>query len=266
MKSIGAGENTFQSEATEDEETPNHTGGIFASTRWSMVLEAGSSRCSSPGSQRALGELCRIYWRPLYLFLRRHGHSQPDAQDTTQAFFVHLLRSRAYTRADPDKGRFRSFLLGALKHFVADARDYASAAKRGGGVKFERWDEKALAAAEAQMANAREQSADVIYDREWARSVLNQTMQRLERECELIGKTDFFGYLKPFLAAPGDAALPYLEMQQRLRRPLSTLRSDALRLRNRYRAILREEIRGTVASDATVDEELRHLCRVLADA
>ena len=104
--------------------------GLFTSTRWTMVLDAGESQTPPDDALRALSELCRIYWRPIFLFLRRQGSNPDDAQDLTQAFFAHLIESRAYARADPEKGRFRSFLLGALKHFVAHARAHDRTQKR----------------------------------------------------------------------------------------------------------------------------------------
>jgi RNA polymerase sigma-70 factor (ECF subfamily) len=240
--------------------------GLFASTRWTIVLKAGDSAAASAQSLSALAELCRIYWRPLYLFLRREGYGTDDAQDLTQGFFADLIETRSYARADREKGRFRSFLLGALKHFVADARDRDRAQKRGGGIIPEQLDEKAIAEVEAQVGRAAKWNADRAYDREWAASLLRRTLERLEQECALASKAELFGYLKPYLSAIGETAIPYEEMAQRSHRPVATLRSDVARLRARYRTILREEVRGTVAEDSDVDEELRHLCRALVEA
>lgn len=239
---------------------------LFASTRWTMVLEAGNSTTTSAHALSALSELCQIYWRPLYAFLRKQGYRQEDAQDLTQGFFVHLIESRTYAHADRGKGRFRSFLLGALKHFIADARDYRHALKRGGGTILENLDENAVAEAEAQIARATKWQADEVYDREWAASLLREALHRLTQECALAGKAELVGYLTPYLAAPEESAIPYEEMAQQLHRPIATLRSDVARLRARYRAILREEVRSTVAEAAEVDEELRYLCRALATA
>jgi len=119
--------------------------GLFASTRWTMVLDAGESQTPPAEALSALSELCRIYWRPIFLFLRRQGSNPDDAQDLTQGFFAHLIESRAYARADPDKGRFRSFLLGALKHFVAHARAHDRTQKRGGGMILGQLDTAAIA-------------------------------------------------------------------------------------------------------------------------
>src|SRR6266480_1777614 len=123
----------------------------FASTRWTMVLEAGDSAVASSQALSALSELCQIYWRPLYAFLRKHGYRSEDAQDLTQGFFADLIETRAYARADREKGRFRSFLLGSLKHFIAHARDHERAQKRGGGKIREPFDEATISEAEKQV-------------------------------------------------------------------------------------------------------------------
>ena len=235
----------------------------FASTRWTIVIEASDSATTSADALNALSELCRIYWRPLYAFLRRQGYSPEDAQDLTQGFFADLIETRAYTRADREKGRFRSFLLGALKHFIADTRDRGRALKRGGGMILEKLDEKAITEAEAQIARAAKWQSDDVYDREWAASLVRQALARLAQECAQAGKGELLGYLLPYLATPEESPIPYEEMSQRSHRPIPTLRSDVARLRARYRAILREEVRDTVQDSMDVNEELRYLCRVL---
>src|SRR5205809_3659262 len=133
---------TFAAEASRE--------GLFASTRWTMVLDSGESQTPPEQALNALSELCRIYWRPIFLFLRRQGSNPDDAQDLTQSFFAHLIESRAYARADPDKGLFRSFLLGALKHFVAHAVAHDCTKKRGGGMILAQLDTAAIAEAEAR--------------------------------------------------------------------------------------------------------------------
>ena len=229
-----------------------------------MVLEAGNSMTTSAHAHGALSERCQIYWRPLYAFLRKQGYRPDDAQDLTQGFFAHLIESRTYAHANREKGRFRSFLLGALKHFIADARDRRRALKRGGGIIPENLDENAIAEAEAQIARAAKWQADEVYDREWAASLLREALHRLTQECALAGKAELVGYVTPYLAASEDSVIPYEEMARQLHRPIGTLRSDVARLRARYRAILREEVRGTVDHAVEVDDELRYLCRVLA--
>jgi DNA-directed RNA polymerase specialized sigma24 family protein len=239
---------------------------LFASTRWTMVIEAGDSATASAHALSALSELCQIYWRPLYAFLRKQGYGPEDAQDLTQGFFADLIETRAYARADREKGRFRSFLLGTLKHFLADSRDRGRALKRGGGMLHQNFDEAAIAQAEAQIARATKWHADQVYDREWAASLLRRTLDRLAQECGLAGKAELFNHLSPYLATTEESATPYQEIAQKLHRPVVTLRSDLARLRARYRAILREEVRDTVVEASDVDDELRYFCQVLAAA
>ena len=231
----------------------------FASTRWTVVRQAADSQTASQHALSALSELCQIYWRPVYVFLRRQGIPEHDAQDLTQGFFAELIDSRAYTRADPMKGRFRSFLLGTLKHFVAHARDHDHVQKRGGGNMPVQLDEAALSEAEAYASRCKDWSADGVFDREWAASVARQALDRVEQEYELGGKAALFEALKSRLTAGEAAAIPYEELANRLGRTAAHLRVEATRLRSRYRAILREEVRGTVVDSSDVDEELRYL-------
>ena len=239
---------------------------VFASTRWTLVLAAGGAEATPSQSLNALSELCRNYWRPLYLFLRREGHAPADAQDLTQGFFADLIATRSYARADQEKGRFRSFLLGALKHFVANAREHDRAQKRGGGKFFEPLEESELREVEAQVASSERWNPDALYEREWAAALLRQTLDRLAQECAIAGKTPLFDGLRAYLPTSDDAAVPYEEISRQLHRGAGTLRSDVARLRMRYRAILREEVRDTVAEATAVDDELRYLCRVIAQA
>jgi DNA-directed RNA polymerase specialized sigma24 family protein len=231
----------------------------FASTRWTIVRQAADSQTASQHALSALSELCQIYWRPVYVFLRRQGIPQHDAQDLTQGFFAELIDSRAYTRADPTKGRFRSFLLGTLKHFVAHARDHDRAQKRGGGNTPVQLDDAALSEAETYASRCKDWSADGIFDREWAASVARQALDRLAQEYELGGKAVLFDALKARLTAGEAAAIPYEELANRLGRTATHLRVEVTRLRARYRAILRDEVEGTVIHSSDVDEELRYL-------
>src|SRR3989440_5958581 len=157
---------TFATETTRES--------LFASTRWTMVLDAGESQTPPDQALSALSELCRIYWRPIFLFLRRQGSNPDDAQDLTQGFFAHLIESRAYARADRDKGRFRSFMLGALKHFLAHARSHDRAQKRGGGMIVGPLDTASIAEADARAAAANHWAPEYVYDREWAETLLRQ--------------------------------------------------------------------------------------------
>src|SRR5215469_11536590 len=178
----------------------------FASTRWTVVRQAADSQTASQHALSALTELCQIYWRPVYVFLRRQGIPQHDAQDLTQGFFADLIESRAYSRADPMKGRFRSFLLGTLKHFVAHARDRDRAQKRGGGTVPVELDEAAISEAEVYASRSTYRSADGVFEREWAASLARQTLDRLAQEYELGGKGALFEALK--LRLGGNAVAP----------------------------------------------------------
>ena len=225
-----------------------------------MILEAGDAAATTAHALSALSELCQVYWRPVYVFLRNQGYGREDAQDLTQGFFAHLIENRGYAHADPEKGRFRTFLLVALKHFVADTRDREHALKRGGGMILENLDDNA----EAQIARGAKWQADEVYDHEWAASLVRQALDRLAQECALAGKADLFSCLMPRLVARDERAVTYEEMAQRSRRAVTTLRNERARLRLRYRAILREEVRATVPEATEVDEELRYLFRALA--
>ena len=240
--------------------------GEFAATRWTVVRAAGDSQIDSTHAGAALAELCRIYWRPLYLFVRREGYGSEDAQDLTQGFFAELIRDRSYRRADRQKGRFRSFLLGALKHFVANSRESAGRQKRGGGFIRELFDSRVVSELEAQVQTSQRWDASALFDREWAAALLRQTLERLGQECALAGKTPLFEELRAYLAGTSDEGVSYDEISRRLQRNAVTLRSDMGRLRARYRAILREEVRGTVTDLAEVDDELRYLCQVIAQS
>ncbi len=238
--------------------------GSFQSTRWTVVLAAGGDGVTPSHSYQALSELCRIYWRPVYLFLRRQGHAPADAQDLTQGFFADLIASRSYARANPEKGRFRSFLLGALKYFVADERARQQAQKRGGERLREPFDEAAIAEAEKQLAAKECWDTYHFYDRAWAEALLRHGMRRLREEWAFAGKSVIFEALKGRLSPGVEETVPYDEIARRLGRAAATLRKDVERLRARYGEILRDEVRGTVADPSEVDAELHYLCEAVA--
>ena len=237
---------------------------LFASTRWTVVSQAADSHTTSEHALSALSELSQIYWRPVYLFLRRQGYAFDQAEDLTQGFFAHLIESRAYARAAPEKGRFRAFLLGALKYFLADARKRDRAEKRGGGAPLLPLDAAAIRKAEACTAELQCWTADRVYEREWAAALLRQALHRLSEECALSGKKNLFESLKAHLSPVSDTRIPYDQIATRLGRPPGTLRSDVARLRTRFGAILREEVQSTLVNGGDVDSELRYLCEVMA--
>jgi RNA polymerase sigma factor (sigma-70 family) len=238
--------------------------GSFQSTRWTLVLAASGEESTPSQSYEALSELCRIYWRPVYLFLRREGQSPSDAQDLTQGFFADFIATRSYARADREKGRFRSYLLGSLKHFVSDDRAREHTQKRGGGKIRETFDDAAIAEVENQMARNHQWDTHQVYDRAWAEALLRQALCRLGEEYALAGKTMLFEALKSNLSPGGEEPVSYQEISARLARSAVTLRKDMERLRARYGQILREEVRGTVSDPAQVDDELRYLCQTVA--
>ncbi len=238
--------------------------GLFASTSWTLVFEAAQLQASSSQALNALSELCELYWRPLYLFLRREGFNPDAAQDVTQGFFADLIQNRAYARAQPAKGRFRSFLLGALKRFVVKTHKRDRAKKRGGGATYVPITDATMAEVEAQANYQDSWSCDQVYEREWAAALLCRALDRLGQECAMAGKSALFDCLKCYLSGTVETAVAYEELSHRLGRPTVTLRSDVARLRARYRAILREEVRVTVEEPSQVDDELRYLCQVIA--
>jgi RNA polymerase sigma factor (sigma-70 family) len=231
----------------------------FATTHWTVVLAAGAadpSRCRA-----ALETLCRTYWFPLYAYLRRQGCDCHQAQDYTQGFFTSLLERRALQRADPAQGRFRSFLLASLKHFVADQRDHAQAQKRGGGKNALPLD---LGDAETRysLEPVDDVSPEKLFARSWALAVLKEAMTQLRTECVAAGKERLFEYLKTYLEAQ-ETPPPYSEIASGLGLTEGAVRVAVHRLRQRYGELVRRQIAQTVAGPAEVEEELRELFAAL---
>jgi RNA polymerase sigma-70 factor (ECF subfamily) len=231
----------------------------FRTTHWSLVLTAGQG--ASPAAQAALETLCRTYWYPLYAYVRRLGYRPEDAQDLTQSFFARVLQRDFFARAQRDRGRFRSFLLTALKHHLGDERDRAAAAKRGGGCPALSLDE-AEAEAHYRRELADEADAERLYERRWALTLLENTRARLCERYAAEGKAGRLALLLQFL--PGEQSeLTYPQAAAQLGVAEATVRSDVHRLKLRFRDCLRAEIAHTVAHPAEVDEEIRHLMTVV---
>lgn len=231
----------------------------FAETRWTLVLSAQNDE--APEADRALETLCRNYWHPLYAFARRQGRSPHDAQDLTQGFFLRLLEKKALRRADPERGRFRNFLLVAFKRYMANEYERASAQKRGGGQPLFSVD---LQDAEGHYAAepVDNLSAERLYERRWACALLEATMLALQTEYAAKGQGRDFDVFKALLAeAKKDEG--YEELGAKLGLSAGAARVAAHRLRRRFRELLRQEIAHTVASASEVDDELRHLLSVL---
>jgi RNA polymerase sigma-70 factor (ECF subfamily) len=230
-------------------------GDIFATTHWTVVLAAGQTR--SPQAARALEELCRTYWFPLYAYVRRRGYTKEDAEDLTQAFFARLLEKNPLAGLDSDKGKFRAFLLASLKHFLANERDRSRAQKRGGGSAPLSLDWQ-TADTQFQVAAADGPGPDKAFDREWALALLAKVIERLQKECAVEGKAKLFDQLKVFLTA-GKGESAQREIADTLGMEEGAVRVAIHRLRKRYRELLRDEIANTLADVGMVDEEMRAL-------
>jgi RNA polymerase sigma-70 factor (ECF subfamily) len=230
-------------------------GDIFATTHWTVVLAAG--RRSTPQSDRALEELCRAYWFPLYAYVRRRGHTKEDAEDLTQAFFARFLEKNYLEGLSAERGRFRAFLLASLKHFLANEWDKSQRQKRGGHVPHLSLDWQ-TADTRFQIVDPAEPSPDRAFDREWAVALLARVIDRLSAECEAEGRGRQFAELKLFLTV-GKGALSDADAAQALGLSAGAVRVAVHRLRRRYRQLLRDEIAQTLADPAQVDEEMQAL-------
>ena len=209
-----------------------------------------------------MADFCQTYWAPIYAFLRHRGRSSSDAQDLTQAFFVHLMEYKTLTRADRQKGKLRTFLLGSLQNFLANEYDRAQALKRGGGKQILSLDEN-FADAEAAIVAAPEMDASGRFDLAWASNVVKLAWRRLEEAFAADGKTQWLEEMRPFLAGGSTPPPPQEEVAARLGVPVATFRTSLMRLRQRYRDALRDEVARTVSDPAEVDEELQYLYRLL---
>ena len=236
-------------------------GAGFQTTHWTMILRA---RQAAPmeAARIALSNFCEAYWPPLYAFLRRRGHASPEAQDLVQSFFAHLLKENVLSRADQEKGRLRTFLLGSLQNFLFNEYDRASALKRGGGYQIVSIDDH-LPEAEASMLDAVHLSDSRCYDLIWAGNVVKRAWRRLQSVFEAEGKAESLEMLKPFVAGGGVTSSNQEEAARKLGIPIATLRTWVCRLRQRYREALRKEIASTVSDPADVDQELRYLYQIL---
>jgi RNA polymerase sigma factor (sigma-70 family) len=232
------------------------TTGVFPRTHWSVVLAAGGE-----AGNAALAELCGTYWYPIYAFARRKGYQPADAQDLAQSFFAHLIEARLVEKADPRRGRFRSFLLACFTHFLESQNTRSRAMKRGGPFPVVAMDPQ-----EAERRLSREPPRNVtperLYDRNWALAVLNQALNLLEAEFKTSGRQSLFEELQPFLQ--GDASGPnYSEVAKRLGTTEGTIKVTVHRLRERYRTLLRTVVSQTVNDPVETDLELAHLMEAL---
>jgi RNA polymerase sigma factor (sigma-70 family) len=241
----------------------NHRGErrLFATTHWSLVLAASEGR-HTDGAREALTTLCETYWYPLYAFLRGRGHGPADAEDLTQAFFAMLLEKEVLRHADPARGRFRSFLLTALKNFAANVHARNTAAKRGGGAHLLPLDFED-AEGRFSLDPASSESPERSFDRRWALTLLDRAMFRLQDESLKRSKQEHFTALKPHLTGD-EPQLSYAETAAALGMSEGAVKVAVHRLRRRFRDVVRDEISQTVASPDEIDDELRYLWSAVA--
>ena len=236
-------------------------GAAFQTTHWTMVLRAGETQ-SDTAAQKALSNFCEAYWPPLYAFVRHRGHASPEAQDLVQGFFAHVLEQDTLTRADREKGKLRTFLLGSFQNYLFNEYDRARALKRGGGKQILSIDEH-LPEAEASMMETMHLSDSAAYDLVWASNIVKRAWQQLQDAFETEGKTEWLEVLRPFVAGGGETPLSQEEAAAKLAVPIATLRTWLSRLRQRYREALRMEVANTVSDPSDVDQELHYLYQVL---
>ena len=225
------------------------------------MLRAGEAD-SEPSAQRALSGFCEAYWPPLYTFLRHRGHPSADAQDLVQSFFVHLLEQNTLSRANRQKGRLRTFLLGSLENFLYNEYDRTRALKRGGDRQILSI-EQHLPEAEAAMLATVHLSDAACYDLAWASNIVSRAWKNLQDQFEAEGKAEWLEELRPFVAGGGMRTPSQEEAAARLGVPIATLRTWLSRLRQRFRESLRAEVGSTVSDPADIDGELRHLYEIL---
>jgi RNA polymerase sigma factor (sigma-70 family) len=232
---------------------------VFVTTHWSRVLAVSGEDTTQ--AREALEQLCRTYWYPLYAYVRRRGSSPQDAQDLTQTFFARLLERRWISRAEPERGRFRTFLLTALSRFLADEWDKARAQKRGGGVTFV---PVQLESAETRYGcePADRSTPEQCYERSWALTLLETVLHRLRDEYKQEGNGELFAALNSTLIG-GSESQPYADLARRLETNEGAVKVAVHRMRKRYRLLLRAEIAQTLDADEDLEEELRHLQIVL---
>jgi len=241
------------------QETPGPGPREFNTTHWSLVTAAQSDEASQSIARQALEELCRDYWFPLYAFVRSRGYSAADAQDLTQSFFACFIETEGFASADRERGRFRTYLLGAMKHFLANEWHRGRTQKRGGGMTFLEWDGLNPEARFALESN-HSTNPDTCFDREWALELIARAMEHLREESEASGKSELYEALKGSLG--GDEP-NRSETAERLGLTEGAVKVAVHRFRQRYRELLRAQIAKTVAERSEIDAEMRYLVAVL---
>jgi RNA polymerase sigma factor (sigma-70 family) len=243
---------------THPDNSPRADTGVFATTHWSVVVAAGQS--SAPTAQAALERLCRTYWFPLYAFARRQGNSPEDSQDLTQEFFARLLEKNYIAKADPDRGKFRTFLLRSLRNFLINEWKRVGRLKRGGGLEIVSIDTNA--AEDRYAVDARDEfNPDAEYETRWAVTLIEQVLTTLRQEFNAADKGQLFEELKGFIWGDKSTA-SYAEIASQLNLSEGTVKVTVHRLRQRFRELLRAEVAHTVLRPEDIDSELRYLISV----
>lgn len=242
-------------------DSPSQHAANFAPTRWTLIQRA---RGETPEAHAALSELCEAYYQPVLRFLRREGRDEDTARELTQEFFARILGNGAFEQADPERGRFRSYLLGALKHFLADERKHEQRLKRGGGATPESLDASSIEdeGRSLQVADTTTPAIETFFDREWALAVMARGLEVLQKEFTAAGKIEQFDALKPWLM--GEApSMSQADAARQLGLSEGAVKVVIHRLRKRFRDAVRAEISQTLRDPSLVDEELRHLIEAL---
>ncbi|MFN2541784.1 MAG: RNA polymerase sigma factor [Chthoniobacterales bacterium] len=238
----------------------------FVTTRWSLIFSAANLGSEEQKARDALAELCRTYWRPIFLFVRARGYSIEEAQDLTQDFFVIILRNNWFQHADRNRGRFRSLLLKSVQNFLINAAAKAHAHKRGGGAEFVSWDDW-TAEARSQLSLPEQALKSLpperLFDLAWATTVVEHALQRLREECESKGKLWLFQALSRHLTEERNE-MSYADLSAELGVAETVVKKQLHNMRQRYRSLLRAEVSQTVDNSADVDDEIRYLCASLA--
>lgn len=239
---------------------------VFATTRWSLILSAANSDSEEQAARDALGELCRIYWRPVLAYICRRGYSPEDAQDLSQDFFVMILETNWLQRADPNRGRFRSLLLKSAQNFVGHAVERRRAEKRGGKVQFISWDEWTAEAPSHLSISAQALETwppERVFDLRWAATVVEKALHHLREECEQKGRLRVFDAMSTYLTAD-HSDVSYAKLATSLGVAEAAIKKLLFRMRERFRELLRNEVANTVENPADIDDEIRYLCAALA--
>jgi RNA polymerase sigma factor (sigma-70 family) len=246
--------------------TLDHSAGRFKTTRWSIVLSCADSGIENAAGRQALGELCRTYWRPIFAYMCRRGYSTQDAEDLTQDFFTNLLKGPLLRRADPERGRFRSLLLKALRNFLGHATEKLHTRKRGGDVRFVSWDDW-MAEAPSQLSISAQAlnscSPEQLFDLRWAATVVEQALRRLREECQSKRRLRLYETLNLYLATDR-ADISYQSLAATLGIAESAVKKQLHNLRRRYRWLIYDEVSQTVENPSDVEGEIRYLCATLA--